>query len=330
MAVEDTLDEVGAFLRRFETLDSNEKGVDLLLVRDEETDGDDHDYSFKRVNAKAQVLDELEDLVYEKVENKTTAFQNNNKEADSYNVANKDRDEDLIQHVSADEVPQFQNFERLVEGERFQATNYEDPPIPSFQAIRLHDSDNLLIAFQVYTRSQILGRKSRLRLRITDEVYTPIDETVMAVPNRIDCLYYDGTILIFNQRNFEKIFDYMDEFERIAEDVFDDLEDGDVPIANFEMFREAAQSYPDAMRKLYEVKQLGVYEMMDMNSAKGIIEDFEVELDVVENGDGEELKMRDKRDVWKVLSLFNEDHVDSRLTETPYITTGGKRAVQDN
>ncbi|WP_312910164.1 Kiwa anti-phage protein KwaB-like domain-containing protein [Natronosalvus caseinilyticus] len=325
MTVEETLNEVNEVFQR-----STDKGVDLILARDEESDAENHDYSFKRVMAKSRVLSELEELVYEKVENKRTALANNNKETDSYSISNKDRDEDLIQYVSTADIPQFENFERLIEGERFRGTDYEESPIPSFQAIRLHDSNDMVIAFQFYSRRQILGRKSRLRLRITDEVYTPIDETVMAIPNRIDCLYYADTILIFNQRNFEKIFDYMDEFERVAEDVFDDLEDGDVPIANFDLFKEAAKSYPDAMRKMYEVKQLGVYEEMDMGAAKGIIDDFEVELNVVSNDNGEEaLKMRDKRDVWKVLSLFNEDHVDSRLTETPYITTGGKQRVQN-
>ncbi|PHQ47539.1 hypothetical protein DJ68_01315, partial [Halorubrum sp. C3] len=52
-----------------------------------------------------------------------------------------------------------------------------------------------------------------------------------------------------------------------------------------------------------------------------IRDNFDTDVKFEENGDGEmSINMDDKRDVWAVLRFFNDDHLDSPLTNEQYIS----------
>ena len=72
---------------------------------------------------------------------------------------------------------------------------------------------------------------------------------------------------------------------------------------------------------MYKVHERGVYEDMDLDDATYIRDNFDTDVKFEENGDGEmSIKMDDKRDVWAVLRFFNDDHLDSPLTDEQYIS----------
>jgi hypothetical protein len=179
----------------------------------------------------------------------------------------------------------------------------------------------MVVVFQDYTRAQILGRTSRLRMIVRDGTYKPVEGSVLSVPDRIDVLYFQGDFFVFDQRRFEKIFDYHDEFERAAAGIFDTLSKSDIPFADIDMFREAVMGNKRALRLFYEVEQRGKYRKMDASHVEMVNQDFNTYILFIEDEKGNpQLGMRDKRDVWRLLRFLNDDHVTSPITNSYYVS----------
>lgn len=324
MTAEETFNQVHTFLNELEDTPERRKGRDLLLAR-ESSDEEDDSYDIGRVPVETEIARELEALLHDKIENKLSALQNeeSNKTLTEYSVTNTDSDEDPIQYLASSELPYFDRCERLLEGQRFNSTTYQEGSKPNFQAIRLRNADTgeMLIGFQHYTRSQILGRTSRIRMLVNDETHEKIERSVMSIPNRLDAVYYDETIFAFDQRRFEKIFDYHDEFEQVAEETFSELRDSDIPFSQFEMFCEAVRGNKRALRLFYEVEQRGRYREMDSEHVEMVNERFETDIHFTEDEDGTlQIGMKNKLDVWRVLRFLNDDHLTSPITETDYVS----------
>ena len=325
----DHFDELVTFLQRIDDIDTNELGIDLLLARLDENSAEDYDYIFERIPLDQKLPEDLESLVREKVEHKQSALENDSIRFSDYGIENRDRDQTFVQHEPTENIPQFENFERLLEGERFSHTTYTEPPKPEFQAIRIRDvnNDQMAIAFLNYNRRQIMGRTSRARMLVGSEKHTKVDDSLISIPDRVDSIYYDGLMYIFDQSRFEKVFDYLAEYERCADDVIDQIEETDIPFNNFDMFKEAVYGNNRVLRLMYKVHERGVYEDMDLDDATYIRENFDTDVKFDENSDGEmSIKMDDKRDVWAVLRFFNDDHLDSPLTDEQYISLSKQNA----
>ncbi|AWB28452.1 Kiwa anti-phage protein KwaB-like domain-containing protein [Halococcoides cellulosivorans] len=319
----DQFDRLVDFLRRIEIVDTNELGIDLLLARLDEGSVEDYDYKFERISLDQEIPEELEGLFREKVESKRSALENESIRFSEYSLENRDRDQTFVQYEFSDNIPQFDNFGRLLEGQRFNHTTYTEPPKPEFQAIRLRDEDNdeMAIAFLHYSRRQIMGRTSWTRMKVGSEKHRKVDESLISIPDRVDAVYYDDLMYIFNQSKFEKVFDYLAEYERCADEVIDAIDDTDIPFHDFGMFKDAVYGNNRVLRLMYKVHERGTYEDLDSDDAKYIRDNFDTDVKFEENDEGEmAVKMDDKRDVWAVLRFFNDDHLDSPLTDEQYIS----------
>jgi len=319
------LDELQDFLQRIERTDTGDLGIDLLLgreIEDESTEGTA--YRFGRIVIDTDITEDLEELVREKVDNKYSALEAENLRFSGYSLQNRERDESFLQHVSAESIPHFGHFDRLLEDQRFSSTTYLEPPKPEFQAVRIHDenSEQMAIAFINYTRAQIMGRTSRVRMRLVgDETHREVEDSLLSIPDRIDAVFYDGTMFIFGQSKFEKIFDYLGEYERRADEVVEAIQENEIPFHDFEMFHEAVYGNMRVLRLMHKVHERGAYVAMTVDDADHIRENFDTDVKFEENEDGEmAIKMDDKRDVWAVLRFFNDDHLDSPLTDEKYIS----------
>ena len=320
---QDQFDKLADFLQWIKGVDASELGIDLLLARlDEESDGE-YDYNVERISLDQEIPEALESLVRDKVENKQSALENDSIRFSEYSLENRDRDQTFVQYESSANIPQFDNFERLLEGQRFSHTTYTEQPKPEFQAIRIRDEDNdeMAIAFLHYSRRQIMGRTSRARMKVGSEKHRKVNESLISIPDRVDAIYYNDLVYIFNQSKFEKLFDYHAEYERCADDVIDAISETDIPFHDFEMFKDAVYKNNRVLRLMYKVHERGTYENLDANDATYIRDNFDTDVKFEENDNGKmAIKMDDKRNVWAVLRLFNDDHLNSPLTEEQYIS----------
>jgi len=325
-----SFEDLRQFLQELASTDTGDIGVDLLLAREEETDSDEATYDFRRIKLGDDIAPELETLVREKVESKADAYENDSIRFDPYSLENRDRDETLLQYEDVDNIHQFEHFDRLLQGQRFQHTSYEEPPKPDFQAIRLRDEDDkeTAIAFLNYRHSQILGRKSWLRMKVGgSDTHRKVDESILSIPDRVDAVYYDDTMFIFDQNKFEKIFDYLEEYRRRADDVIDHLDESDIPFQDFELFKDAIYGNSKVLRLMYKIHERGAYEDMTTEDAEYIRENFDTDVKFDKNGDGDmEVMMDNKLDIFAVLRFFNDDHVDSPITDEQYVSLSKRDA----
>ena len=321
-------EELCSFLRRMNDRNMSEMGVDLILARESETDGPVYD--FKVVPVEGEIARELVELVHDKITQKYKDVQTGDVQFDRYQLQNQDRDREYLQYESADEIPRFNHFERLLSSELFEETTYLEPPKPDFQAIRIRDQRNeeMALAFINYTQHQILGRTSRIRMwAVDDEVHRQVSESILSIPNRIDAAYYDDITYIVNQSGFEKVFDYTEEYERRAEEVINAIERNGILFENFDLFEEAIYGNDRALRLMYKVHECDAYSDLDQISMEEIRDSFDTDVEFVESSSGDiMIHMDDKRDIWAVLRFLNDDHLNSPITDGSYISISKQNA----
>jgi hypothetical protein len=330
MNVNDRLDDILNFI---EGVDEDTDPHDLIVAREVEEAEDSEEredptlYEFKRAKTTGDLPAKLGDFVQERLNNKKKAVESGTKEGIEYAAGNISSHSDYIQHVAADDVPRFDQYRDLLETDDFRPADYvtEDGEEPDFQVILVRDgTDDRLLLFQDVTKREILARDDRIRFWSNDDHYVDIDKTIVEVPNRIDAVYYDGMIFIFDQRRFEKIFDYMGEFEAVAEDTVEKIADSDVPVHTDDVFLDAVTSYPNATRIFYEVRERALWEHddVDIGTFEYIIDEFELSIEIEDQHGEEGVVLEDKRNVWELIHLYNDDHLNSPITEVGYQVEG--------
>ncbi|MFY4814785.1 Kiwa anti-phage protein KwaB-like domain-containing protein [Haloarcula sp. AONF1] len=322
--VGEKLEEIVDFVRG---VDRDNDPYDLIVTREgEEAEDDDSNhttYEFKRAKTVGNLPEKLGSFAEDKIETKQQAVADESKEVVKYAAANISSQSDYVQHVLADDVPRFEQYQDLLTTEEFEQIDYidEDGEGPEFQVILIRDgTEDRALVFQDITRREILGRDGKIRFWSDDDHYTDVNKTIVEVPNRIDAVYYDGHIFIFDQRRFEKIFDYMDEFNEVAEDTVEEIVDSEVPIHTDDVFLDAVTSYPNATRIFYAVRERALWEHEDVNmdTFDYIVDEFDLSIEIEERDGEEGIVLEDKRNVWEVIHLYNDDHLSSPITEVGY------------
>ena len=93
------------------------------------------------------------------------------------------------------------------------------------------------------------------------------------------------------------------------------------------MFKDAIYGNNKVLRLIYKVDERGAYEDMTPEDAEYIRENFETDVKFEENEDGDmEVKMDNKLDIFAVLRFFNDDHVDSPITDEQYVSLSKRDA----
>lgn len=161
-------------------------------------------------------------------------------------------------------------------------------------------------------------------MMLQGQEYTSVNEgELVSLPQKIDAVYFDGEFFIFKQRSFEDTFDWVDELEDTVVETFKTIEDSDVLIHDMSEFRERVLNHRSKMRKVYEVSESGITSDLDMNQAKAIIDKFKLDLDIKENGNGEEgISIPDGHRVWDAIRLFNNDHLVSPVDSSRFQVYG--------
>lgn len=146
---------------------------------------------------------------------------------------------------------------------------------------------------------------------------------MVALPNKLDAVYFDDVFFIFKQKNFEDTFDWVEELEEQTNEVFDTIRSSDVLIHNLGELTTRVDNDRRKMRKLYEVSYNGIVDDLDMPTAKHIIDEFDLDLDITENNSGEEgIEIPDGHKVWDAIRLFNNDHLVSPVDESRFQVYG--------
>lgn len=308
--------------------DDNFTTRDFLLAR-ETKNPESNSLTFGKVEIHSSILDEIQDLVSRKINEVIENINDGYSSLNEYASSNVNRDEQIIQYLDAEDIPTIERIKSLFNEEEFNRTQFdnEDLPKPFFQAFRIKPADGSnLVAIKKFTLRQILGTSffANLVMRGGEE-YNKIEENIIAIPKDFDCIICDGKVLILNQRNFESIFDYYKEFKEATNEVEVELDSTGINIYNQDELFESIKGNSNMVRKMKEVQENEYYRQLDMEIAKQLIEDFNLNIEVIENESGDEsLKIEDKRKLWDLIKLLNDDTLSSEFTDNNYIVSGKK------
>lgn len=298
---------------------------ELLVARKQEAD---HlSFEFGEVPIHRPIGNDIQDLVKNRLKYRIDEVRDAKKTIEEYKLSNINREPSPIQFCRRDDFPMFDSMQELLTESEFSDSSYEEPR-PDFQVIRLRDRHGKnLLAFREYTNHQIIKMNRRALMVLKGKEYNKVGSgELVKLPKKVDAIFYDGVFFVFKQRNFEDCFDWVEELESTANETFDTIEESDVQIHNMAEFRERVFNHRTKMRKLYEVSQNGITSDLDMDMAKGIISEFDLNLDVKKNGKGEEgIELPNGHAVWDVIRLFNNDHLVSPVDSSRFQVFGKEK-----
>jgi hypothetical protein len=315
--------------------DNSEVGVDLCIARKNKkyaNDDADSQYKFGRVNIKNQMANRLVGLVSNEVKSTVSDLNDDENELTEapYNIANKNRDKDLVQYLSFGDIEQSDKFDPLIKENIDEEDSFRTYYDIKFIAIRLHppEMDTTIVAFQTFSRGQVLKTKekivlSRVQRTVSDNeepVYdAKVKDTLYQFPYRVDAVYNSDSVYVFHQQRFERIFDYYQEFQNAANDVISELEEMDITITGMENIKKACKDFPNAARLFYDVRELGHYRALNQDKLKYLFENYSPD-SIIKQGDQYQLNANDRFGVWSVLRVLNDSHLESGVTNERYIS----------
>jgi hypothetical protein len=226
-------------------------------------------------------------------------------------------DRDYVKYITSSKLPVLGDFEDIFTEEDLPSKRYESLN-PDFQAIRIRGPDDLVIGFQHYWGNQLLGNTSLFNFLTKEGDFEPIDDPIISVPKRLDAVYHDEVLYIFDDWRFEQIFGYYRAYEEVSEEVMNTLEDSEIMFENMETVEKAILDNPNMMRKVSDVQRNGVYENLSMDDVEWVIGQHPEALEGVNvvDDDGErKIQVENRTEVWGLVHILNDDHVVSELAE---------------
>jgi hypothetical protein len=163
-----------------------------------------------------------------------------------------------------------------------------------------------------------LGRGSKIGAILRGGQYDTVEETVFLFDRSVDC-WSDGTYMFINNvGNFERIFRYFEELERLAEQTVAAVLDR-IPIANADAFRQACTTQRRFMTKLAAIAKRPYFGRITINDLRRTIREHELDIEVVrENGRDHLAFDPDPSRRWTLLKLLDDDYLNSNMTHNKY------------
>lgn len=171
------------------------------------------------------------------------------------------------------------------------------------------------IFFKKFTGSKFL-LKEKLRYHVIRAgILSFSDQNMVDLPREFDCILYGGQMLIFNEANFEELFDYQEIHEKDHREVFKTLEKADYSIIELEKYKEQCFHDPQKLRKFAAIKEKELYKM-NLSEIKRLVKVRPVNSLHIDSA-AKELEFDT---VHAFLDFFNDNHLTSPFTKTNYLS----------
>lgn len=241
-----------------------------------------------------------------------------------YDISDAERDTVPLQYIRPDSIEYFDRYEQLLDDTGFEIASYDGLSDISFQALRIsNDEGEYVIIFQKFSKRQLSGQADDLRVTEQEKEYEKFDNTVVTIPERVDCILYKNKIYVFNPKKFEDIFDYLREYETHANNVLTGIDDSDLRIHNMDDFVNSILNDRRVLRKMKSIEQRGLYDSLNRSEVENIINEFDLGIQIQTDDSGDwGIQIPDMRKKWDVIRLLDDDHLESSLTDSQYQVYG--------
>ena len=201
------------------------------------------------------------------------------------------------------EIPLLDSEEDFVDNLRFYMLIFEH-------------NNNRIAMLRRSNRNKELTRSKNLILRLMGERFEKLTETTFQFDNHFDAILFGNYIFSFNKSNFQHIFRFYELLQAAAEQSLETIR-ANIPIANFEDFKQSCLSHLQKLEKLRNIAAKPYISSITMPTIKRTIEEFNLDVQTsVQNG--EEKLIFDNSNKWGILNLLDDAYLGSQMTGYKY------------
>lgn len=201
-------------------------------------------------------------------------------------------------------LPDFRQDARFVAGLRFAVAIAEPPQAPP------------ICLFRTMNPKKELQRSRALGMVLHKGAFDLLRDHVYLLDAGIDCAASAGTLFIFQKTNFQTIFGFYEEVERIARETLETIRARDL-IVNFEEFEQACLGHQAKLAKLRNIAASAYFGKITIADLKAVATEFRRQI-AFREANGREQLVFDGRDKWEILRLLDDDFLASALTGLRY------------
>ncbi|AUD24472.1 Kiwa anti-phage protein KwaB-like domain-containing protein [Bacillus cereus group sp. BC251] len=188
-------------------------------------------------------------------------------------------------------------------------------------AVKVSYNQHNIIFFRKYSRNKVLKRNWKDAIIFRDGTFSKAEEPVFQIDDKIDSLYLNGEILIFQPNNFERIFDYEEKYEEAATNALQQLTQ-DLDFVDMDALQEFVDLDGAKKRKLACIMRNGAFQNMGFEEVSATIEHYELGIDI----DTENQRIGINRgNATRFLKVLNDDYLMSEATRIRYETSSKRK-----
>lgn len=292
---------------------------------DEDGEGEQEtELEIGRISFHENINTELNAIFVEELYKLQSSVDHGNQDILPYQASNIEKDPKPVQYVSVDDIPDYDIYRPFTRESGFDETEFSKFEDADFQAIRIRDrlSQQWFVGFRKYTARQVIGSSWKVKLLLRGEEYDVFEEDVYALPETFDAFVFDDVLFVKNQSQAEDIFGYFDQYRESANRVFQGIQDSEFTIHNMDEFKAAVYRDKNALRKMVEVENRGIYDRLSQDQVEQVIDEYDLDVETAERNGDWGIVLPSAGDKGEIISLLNDDHLYSDITDSRYQARG--------
>lgn len=153
-------------------------------------------YQYSEIPLDSDALAAIQSDAAEQTEAYLESVESGAQELVEYDIGNTEQDTIPAQYVQSDDIEHPERYDPLFAEDSFERATYDEAGDIGFQILRITSerTGDRVLAFQRFTRRQLSSDSEQLRVAMGDQQYDRFSETVVTIPNQVDCVWYQDTI----------------------------------------------------------------------------------------------------------------------------------------
>lgn len=175
-----------------------------------------------------------------------------------------------------------------------------------------------VLLFRSYSKTREISR-SKLVALLQDGVFDKVNDPVFVFDERVDCIWIDGQMLIYNKQSYQRIFDFFEEVQKAADVTLARIAQA-IPMANADAFNADCKSNTVVLTKLKSIAGQPYLDKLTIAILEKEITDRKLGIKL--EGKGKDRRIvYEKISRWKILRLLDDGYLSSRATGLDYEAT---------
>lgn len=195
-----------------------------------------------------------------------------------------------------------------------------------YYVIIIEDSSRKKVLFYgQFGNANIVDRTGKFSIIFDKDTFRTLNKG-LTFSESIDCIVWEGKLLIFKKRNFENIFDYFDSLKNVADEIVDKIHEK-LEVVNFSELKEIARRDKRILKKMAEMKENKSVEKLDLKKIGKAINKYNLNFKYVRrrNKRPKITFNPDIKERWKFIKLISEDYFISETTDNKFIATSKRK-----